>query len=76
MYNEFDNTHAEPAGDFEQKLYNLLFPDRPVDSTNIFFLELVREYKTELPHKWFVLTEKKPNIDTMQLIEVTVKRLK
>ena len=76
MYNEFENSHQQPAGDFEQKLYNLLYPDRPVNSTNTFFLELVRENRTDEPHRWFVLTQEKPNVDTMQLIQVTVKRLK
>jgi len=75
--NEFDNEFVEPADpNFEQTIYDQLTFNRQINSEHKFFLELVRGHPKQKP-MWFVLPSPIPDAnDTMQLIEITVKRLK
>ena len=76
MRNEFDNEFVEPADpNFELKIFEQLMPGRKQDDTNVFFLELVRGHPKHKP-LWFILDKLNTNIETMQVIQVTVKRVK
>ena len=77
MQNEFENEFVETATpNFYDKLSQQLVPGRQVGDLNTFYLELVRDLNGK--PLWFMFGQNQTQVsrDTLQLIEVTVKRIK
>lgn len=77
MQNEFENDFVDPATpNFYDKLSQQLLPGRNRGDTNTFYLELVRDLNGKPLWFMFGKNQTQTSRDTLQLIQVTVKRVK
>lgn len=76
--NAFDNDDTTTSFRFEEKTLNMLMPGRRQGDTRIVFLELVKQSRGK--NVWFGWEppdgKMQPGMDTTQLIEITIKRIK